>query len=153
MTHSTLSRHPLVFVYGTLKEGFANFGVNRGQRVPGRFVTELALPMFIVGAQQVPWLVNRPGEGEPVRGELYRVDAAVLADMDRLEQIDEEGWYRREAIRVRALDAHGAAGTGPLIEAFVYFGDPARVARDTVHAGPLAEFLPEHDRRYRPDAT
>ena len=28
-----------VFVYGTLKQGFANFHVNGGQRVPGRFVT------------------------------------------------------------------------------------------------------------------
>lgn len=153
MTDRPSARPPLVFVYGTLKEGFANFGINRGERVPGRYVTELALPMYILGAQQVPWLVNRPGEGEPVRGELYRVDDAVLADMDRLEQIDEAGWYRRETIRVRALDAHGAAGTGPLIEAFVYFGDAARVSRETVHAGPLPEFLPEHDRRYRPDAT
>jgi hypothetical protein len=32
-----MSQH--VFVFGTLKEGFPNFGANKGIRIPGKFVT------------------------------------------------------------------------------------------------------------------
>ncbi len=46
LTVATLHR---VFVYGTLKEGFRNFHVNRGTRLPGEFVTEQAFPLYVIG--------------------------------------------------------------------------------------------------------
>ena len=140
---ATVMHH--VFVYGTLKQGFSNFHVNGGQRVPGRFVTVQRLPLYIVGAELVPWLVDDPGRGEHVIGEVYAVDDRVLADMDELEQVDEAGWYTRRTIAVRPLEA---PATAPMT-VFVYFGDPQRVAREGAHAGPLAEFSAEQDRRYR----
>ena len=33
-----------IFVYGTLKQGFRNFHINRGTRLPGEFITEQAFP-------------------------------------------------------------------------------------------------------------
>lgn len=134
-----------VFVYGTLKEGFANFGINAGRRVPGVFRTAQRYPLYIVGAIQVPWLVNQPGHGEQVLGQVFEIDDAVLADMDRLERVDEPGWYTRATIEVQAVDQPGAAPR----RVFVYFGAAERVATDTVHAGPLGEFTAEHNRRYR----
>lgn len=134
-----------VFVYGTLKEGFANFGINAGRRVPGTFRTALRYPLYIVGAIQVPWLVNQPGSGEQVLGQVFEIDDAVLADMDRLERVDEPGWYTRTPIEVQAIDQADAAPR----QVFVYFGAAERVAADTVHAGPLSEFTAEHNGRYR----
>ena len=133
-----------VFVYGTLKEGFANFGINQGRRVPGVFRTVERYPLHIVTASFIPWLVNRPGTGEHVRGQVFEVDERVLREMDRLEQIDEPGWYSRAEIEVQQ---EGVAGT-PL-RTFVYFGAAERLATDIVHAGPLAEFTAQQNLDYR----
>ena len=36
-----------IFVYGTLKQGFRNFHINRGTRLPGEFITEQAFPLYV----------------------------------------------------------------------------------------------------------
>ncbi|MCM5569714.1 gamma-glutamylcyclotransferase [Burkholderiaceae bacterium FT117] len=135
----------LVFVYGTLKQGFPNFRVNRGTRVAGEFVTLRPYPLYVVGDIRVPWLVDRPGSGHPVAGELYRVDAQALALMDELEQIDEPGWYSRREIEV---GPRGAAG-GETATAFVYFGCADRLESIAVHLGPIAEYTEDLARSYR----
>ena len=67
----------LVFVFGTLKEGFPNFGVNRGARVPGEFRTCAAYPLYLVGERHSPWLVEAPHTGFRVTGQVFRVARAV----------------------------------------------------------------------------
>ncbi len=133
----------LIFVFGTLKQGFCNHAVNRGERFGGRFVTCLPHPLYIVGALYLPWLLDRPGQGLSVVGEVYRVDEDALAEMDRLERIDTPGWYERRRIAVRA-----ESGGGETIEPWVYFGSEAGFAGEPVHAGPLAEYLLEHQSRW-----
>jgi gamma-glutamylaminecyclotransferase len=134
-----------VFVYGTLKEGYANFGINGGRRIPGEYRTAERYPLHIVTTYFIPWLVNRPGIGERVIGQLFEVDDGVLRDMDRLEQIDEPGWYTRQEILVHPVGDESGAG----IRAYVYFGAAERLQTDVVHAGPLAVFTPEQNLRYR----
>ena len=41
----------LVFVFGTLKQGFPNFHVNKGRRVGGTFRTLERRPLLIVGVR------------------------------------------------------------------------------------------------------
>jgi gamma-glutamylaminecyclotransferase len=129
----------LLFVYGTLKEGFCNFAVNQGTRVAGDYITVQPHGLYIVGPHRYPWLVQGDVHGLPVRGQLFRVDAAALARMDVLEQVDEPGWYTRHIIPVR--DA-GHAAAEPVL-AYVYFGDAQALQLQTVHAGPLTEFSVE----------
>ena len=125
-----------LFVFGTLKQGFGNFHVNQGRRIGGDFVTVAPHPLFIVGSRHLPWLLERPGEGQPVTGQLFEVDDAALAAMDRLERIDEPGWYLRRHIQVRPARDPAA----PPLQAFVYFGSEAGLVGELVHAGPLAEY-------------
>ncbi len=139
----------LVFVYGTLKQGFCNAHVNTGRRVPGAFISVERLPLYVIGPTQLPWLVNRPGQGERVIGELYEVDDAALARMDALERITEPDWYSRGRIAVRALDDPQA----PPLTAQVYFGSAARAEREAAHFGPLAEYAQQHAAAYRPRRT
>lgn len=134
-----------VFVYGTLKEGFANYGINGGRRVPGQFRTAVRYPLFILGRKHLPWLVDQPGHGEHVLGQLFQVDDSALQKMDVLEQVDEEGWYSRKQIQVQATDD----ATMDLVTAFVYFGASDRVANEHIHAGPLAEFTIEQNHAYQ----
>lgn len=133
--------HP-VFVYGTLKQGFPNFHINHGERVGAEFLTAQAFPMYIVGTRRLPWLVNRPGQGHQVLGQLYLVDDAALAAMDVLERVTDPGWYRRERIVL-----HPREGGEP-VQAWVYFGSAERLQTDTVHAGPLAEYTAADARTY-----
>ena len=132
-----------VFVYGTLKQGFRNFHVNRGARVAGEFVTVQPYPLWVIGEFGLPWLVHAPGEGHAVRGQLFEVDEATLAAMDVLERIHDTGWYTRRALAVRSVEG------GAALRALAYFGDAERAAVDPVHHGPLPEYLPEHQALYR----
>ena len=123
-----------VFVYGTLKDGFRNFHVNRGVRVPGTFVTEQAYPLYVIGEFGLPWLVHEPGQGHHVTGQVFEVDDPSLAAMDVLERINEAGWYTRILLTVRQT------ATGHLMQALAYFGSPARLLPDSIHCGPIAEY-------------
>lgn len=132
-----------VFVYGTLKAGFRNFHVNHGVRVPGEFVTAQPHTLLIVGEHWLPWLLQAPpasGEGHPVIGQIYTVDDAGLAEMDKLEQIDEAGWYHRQRIAVRARHAAQAE----VLQPWVYFGSPQGLAAGGQRLGPIAEFTLAH---------
>jgi gamma-glutamylaminecyclotransferase len=134
----------LLFVYGTLKEGFGNHHINAGTRVPGNYVTAQPHGLYIVGPHRYPWMVQDDARGLPVRGQLFRVDAAALARMDVLEQVDEPGWYTRHIIQVR--DA--AQVNAEPVWAYVYFGSPQALQTQTVHAGPLVEFSIELQTRF-----
>lgn len=134
----------LIFVYGTLKQGHCNEHVNQGRRVGGTFETVEPHPFHIIGAQHLPWLLPRPGQGLPVRGELYEVDEAALSRMDGLEQVDEPGWYERRRVAVRAAGDPGA----PVWQAWVYFGTEAGFARHPSCQGPIAEYTPEIAARF-----
>lgn len=134
---------PHVFVYGTLKQGHRNAHVNTGVRVPGEFVTVERFPLYVIGSNQLPWLVASPGQGEPVVGQLYEVDDAALGRMDALERITEPDWYSRAEIAVRP---RGDA-LAPTMRAWVYFGSATRLSSEVMHLGPLAEYTHEHAAR------
>ena len=125
-----------IFVYGTLKQDHRNAHINQGVRVPGHFVTVERYPLYLIGPMVLPWLLDRPGQGEPVVGELYEVDDAALARMDVLERLTEPDWYTRAEIAVRRRGDPQA----PVQRAWVYFGSAARVQTEVVHLGPLAEY-------------
>lgn len=129
-----------VFVYGTLKQGHRNAHVNAGVRIPGEFVTVERFPLYVIGPNQLPWLVASPGRGEHVVGQLYEVDDAALARMDVLERITEPDWYARAEIAVRPRGDAQA----PALRAWVYFGSAARLSSEVVHLGPLAEYTHAH---------
>ena len=135
----------LVFVFGTLKEGFPNFDANQGARVPGEFVTVQRFPLHLVGERCSPWLINSPGQGQQVAGQLFQVDPAALEQMDKLERINEPDGYRRLPIEVAPRGASPASR----LEAFAYLKEPAQFSLTNARHGPLAEYTLEHAALYR----
>lgn len=130
----------LLFVYGTLKQGFFNHHVNRGARLPGEFVTRQRFPLYLIGSRYLPWMVNAPGEGEHVVGQLYRVSADMLGAMDALERVGQPGWYERVRIMVRSLDDDEPS---PLA-CHVYLGSRGRAEVEGIRLGPLPEYTLAH---------
>ena len=126
-----------VFVFGTLKEGFPNFATNKGTRLLGDFVTRERYPLYLVGERHSPWLIDLPGEGEQVVGQVFEVDEDTLRAMDRLERVDEPDGYRRVRIRVRAP-------AGQDLKVFVYFKQARDFDPADARMGPLGEYKPEH---------
>lgn len=133
----------LLFVYGSLKEGYPNAHVNRGRRLPGEYRTAMPYPMHLVESV-LPCLFLAPGKGLPVKGQLFEVDDADLAAMDALERIGEPGGYQRVAIDVVPLDVPERP-----VQAFVYVQDPALLEREGPHPGPIDEYTPEHAKALR----
>jgi gamma-glutamylaminecyclotransferase len=135
----------LVFVFGTLKQDFPNFAVNQGRRIGTAFRTLDRLPLLLVGERHVPWLIDSPGLGERVAGELYEVDAAALTAMDELEGVGRPDGYHRKTLRVQSAVANDSAA----VLAQAYMKHAQQVVEADVQLGPLAEYTLDHALRYR----
>jgi gamma-glutamylaminecyclotransferase len=135
----------LVFVFGTLKEAFPNFSRNSGIRVPGTYATTLAFPFFLVGERFSPWMMDSPGLGHRVRGQLFDVDVAGLREMDLLERVGEPDGYVRQRISIHRVDDL----TEFEVEAFVYLKPSRLLDSKEVRLGPLEEYTQAHSSLYR----
>ncbi|KAL8150550.1 hypothetical protein V2J09_020358 [Rumex salicifolius] len=111
----------LIFVYGTLKRSFPNhyliedlISSNDAVSLPSTFRTVLPFPL-VLGPLSIPFLLNLPGSGHRVRGELYSVSARGLARLDELEGVA-SGHYERLPVQVESSSSRDAAA------AEAYFG-------------------------------
>lgn len=96
-----------VFVYGTLKSGEPNHYwltdvKNGGATFIGAGKTKTKFPLIIGSRFNVPFLLNQPGVGYEINGEIYSVDEKMLANLDVLE--DYPQLYDRILIDVDADD-------------------------------------------------
>ena len=132
-----------VFVYGTLKQGFPNFEINQGTRLPGAFMTAERYPLYLVGERCVPWMVSQPGAGRQVFGEVFEVDDAALLAMDKLEGIGKLYGYRRQKIRV--TDAESLCE----LSVFAYVKPLEQLDLEQVKLGPLTSYELQHASLYR----
>jgi gamma-glutamylaminecyclotransferase len=132
-----------LFVFGTLKEGFPNFGVNKGVRLPGGFLTKFRYPLYLVGERYSPWLVLSEGEGFRIRGQVFRVDEKARIEMDTLERIDAVDGYRRVQIPVISESSNEE------ILVSVYGKPVDQLEGIWVRLGPIPEYKIEHSLLYR----
>jgi gamma-glutamylaminecyclotransferase len=136
----------LIFVFGTLEEGFPNFETNRGRRVSGEYKTETLYPHYLGGERHSPWLLDSPGQGVQVHGQVFEVNDETLKQMDILERVHEPDGYVRKVVKIIA--ASGVIETPLEVDAYLKRG--GALAREGVRAGPLTEYLLEHAKLYRP---
>ncbi|KAL3653918.1 hypothetical protein CASFOL_003599 [Castilleja foliolosa] len=113
-----------IFVYGTLKRGFYNHKLlekligTRDAAYLGPHTTVEAFPL-VCGPYGIPYLINLPGSGRRIRGELYSVSSGPgLARLDELEGLD-RGHYERLPVSVAAVDESG--GGERVLEVEAYF--------------------------------
>lgn len=88
-----------VFVYGTLKQGQPNHKwLTDASNGVATFIssgtTTQKLPLVIGTRYNVPFLLNKPGIGNFIHGEIYEIDEQMLTRLDILEQYPE--LYNRE---------------------------------------------------------
>jgi len=102
-----------IFVYGTLKRGGSNHVFLNNQRLLGAARTTPGYTLYSLG--DYPGMVRAPGDTAGVTGELWVVDDACLAELDRLEGLD-EGLYER--VDVLLAPNHLAASA----QTYLYLG-------------------------------
>ena len=96
-----------VFVYGTLKEGFPNHHRNAGRRRAGTYRTRQPYPFYVVklpNEDRAPWLVNRPGQGLRVSGQVFEVEAQTLRTLDAFEEVNTPTGYVRIELELEDVD-------------------------------------------------
>jgi gamma-glutamylaminecyclotransferase len=98
-----------VFAYGTLKRGHGNHRQLEDATFLGEAVTAASYALHVDGLP----MVDRNNPVSPIHGELYLVDDATFADLDRLE--GHPLFYRRFLTRVSLVD-------GTVKAAWMYFG-------------------------------
>ncbi|MGR9107227.1 MAG: gamma-glutamylcyclotransferase family protein [Gammaproteobacteria bacterium] len=89
-----------VAVYGSLKAGRHNHGYLRKARLIGRYQTAAEYTMIDLGAY--PAII--PNGNTAIEVEIYRVDAATLEALDKLEEHPD--CYRRVLVKIANMDAY-----------------------------------------------
>ncbi len=84
-----------IFVYGTLRSGGANWRAHLAPARGDAAVTDAAYTMRSLGR----FPIVEAGGADAIVGEVFEVDDAALASLDRLE--GHPGWYQRVEIDVR----------------------------------------------------
>uniref|UniRef100_A0A0K8TM85 Gamma-glutamylcyclotransferase family protein n=1 Tax=Tabanus bromius TaxID=304241 RepID=A0A0K8TM85_TABBR len=93
-----LKLHKL-FVYGALKYGQPNHSIlanpgNGYAKLWCNATTTQKMPLVIATRYNIPFLINKPGIGNYVTGEIYEIDDKMLNCLDNLEDCQEI--YKRE---------------------------------------------------------
>ncbi|XP_026886871.1 gamma-glutamylaminecyclotransferase C [Electrophorus electricus] len=96
-----------IFVYGTLKKGQPNHyrmlnTANGRAEFLGCARTIDKYPLVIAGKYNIPFLLNVPGEGQRVQGEVYRVDDQMLKFLDWFESCPQ--MYQRSQVLLELED-------------------------------------------------
>uniref|UniRef100_A0A3B4XGR1 Gamma-glutamylaminecyclotransferase n=1 Tax=Seriola lalandi dorsalis TaxID=1841481 RepID=A0A3B4XGR1_SERLL len=118
-----------VFVYGTLKKGQPNYfrmfnSTNGKAEFIASACTTEKYPLVIAGKHNVPFLLNIPGQGHRVNGEIYKVDDTMLKFLDDFECVPT--MYQRTLISLEVkqwlgqTEGEETASRGSITEAFVY---------------------------------
>ncbi|RXN19449.1 gamma-glutamylaminecyclotransferase B-like protein [Labeo rohita] len=100
----------LVFMYGTLKKGQPNYfriedAANGQAEFLARARTVEKYPLVIGSEYNIPFLLNVPGTGQRVYGEIYRVDQKMQKFLDKFEGCPE--WYKRIKVKLEVLVVDG----------------------------------------------
>lgn len=129
-----------IFVFGTLKRGFPlhEEGLS-GAKFLGVYRTRERYPMLIAGPWFAPMMLDEPGTGHRVAGELYEVEESAIPLLDRLESVGQPGNFRV------AIEVEPAGGDGLPCTALAYM--KARKLATPAHSEYLAIY---DDRRFVP---
>jgi gamma-glutamylaminecyclotransferase len=128
-----------IFAVGTLKRGFAlhELGLSDATFL-GLYRTREPYPMMIAGPWFAPMVLDQPGTGRQIEGELYELPEPSLPRLDMLESVGQPG-NTRTLIQIEPL------GTGEPCSGIIYVKSP-QVA-SPVHSGYLENY---RDRRFIP---
>lgn len=88
-----------LFVYGTLKAGRPNHYKMKETTFLGTAITKHRFPLVVGGPNFTPYLINQPGTGYHIKGEIYKLNEMQFREMDAFEKVPE--YYHRLPIELQ----------------------------------------------------
>eukprot|EP00794_Sanderia_malayensis_P014321 gene14321-15810_t len=137
-----------VFVYGTLKRGFPNHKLlsNVAENERAIFLSQGCskekYPLVVGSQAHIPFMLDSPGIGENIKGEVYQVCGQVLQKLDELEC--EGVLYDRSLISVVLPDDNL---NNRCIEAHAYI--IKNFKENLLELPMIANYTEEHAERYK----
>ena len=119
----------LVFTYGTLKRGEPNHYLIQPELAPkgkslliGTGTTQNKFPLVIATKYNIPHLLDNPGVGNFVTGEVYSVDKSMLDELDILEGIPKHYQRRQEKIVIQdcLTEDHQSFKENTVLDCWIY---------------------------------
>ena len=93
-----------VFTYGTLQRGEPNHHwiSEKGHefQLVGRAKTVNLFPLVIASRFNIPYLMDKPGTGKQINGELYRAGEDMVKHLDILEDYPKHYTRRQERVQL-----------------------------------------------------
>eukprot|EP00929_Paragymnodinium_shiwhaense_P072905 TRINITY_DN37006_c0_g1_i1.p1 TRINITY_DN37006_c0_g1~~TRINITY_DN37006_c0_g1_i1.p1 ORF type:complete len:231 (+),score=37.88 TRINITY_DN37006_c0_g1_i1:53-694(+) len=148
-----------LFVYGTLKRLFTNhvryLGVaeaRHGARFAARAESLEKYPLVVrppsmLPATCGPVLMDKPGTGHRIAGEIFHVDNKCLEAMDILEGV-KAGYYYKKTIKVQLLDKAAASSLGSEEVSCISYFFPGK--EELLALPYTASYSADHHAQYRP---
>jgi gamma-glutamylaminecyclotransferase len=155
VSSSTHDGQHAVFVYGTLKRGFTNYTRYLGVAETfgkasfiGNAKTVEHFPMVVRSpnppvSSGAPLLMDVPGVGNHVLGEVFVVDDTTLAALDLLEGVNTGRYYKRQ------LDVHLLDNDSEVLYCTAYF---APACEELLELSTHPCYTTEHHDKYQPKA-
>ncbi len=116
----------LVFVYGTLKQGFSNHVLLKHSKLVGQGATQNRYAMYRSG---IPF-VSQKERVSTISGEVYEVNKNTLHNLDILE--GHPNWYRRIKTPIDIINKTGDIKT---INAWLYFNEEIPEQAELIKSG------------------
>lgn len=116
----------LVFVYGTLKQGFSNHGLLKQSKLIGIAQTKDKFAMYSSG---IPY-VSKRFKSSYISGEVYSVSNDTMYNLDVLE--GHPIWYVRSKTSVEVIDKKGKTIT---VDAWLYFNEQIPHGASLIQSG------------------
>ena len=130
----------LLFVYGTLKRGFPNAAHMGTAQFQTKATTVEALPLVVDPQSAIPYLIDKPGAGHRISGEVFLVDERDWPRLDYFEGVPDH-YYQRLLV-----DVVPEAGGAPLtVNAyFRWDGEGFISIEELLELELIPEYLPQH---------
>jgi len=116
------SEMDLVFTYGTLKSHQPNHHILSDSRsiFVAKGVTKTLYPLIIGTRHNIPCLLDCPGTGHNILGEIYLVTESLLKDLDEFEETPTVYQRERTDIEIRNRSNVTAAEPGDIVQCWIY---------------------------------
>jgi len=90
----------IVFVYGSLKQNGKLHSYLKNSVFLGYASTCKKYPMIISKKGWYPYLIEKPGEGYFIKGEVYKVSAKTLKLLDRVEEAPNYYYRKKTCVKI-----------------------------------------------------
>ncbi|MFD2451176.1 gamma-glutamylcyclotransferase family protein [Ideonella paludis] len=84
---------------------------------------------------RAPWLMNQPGLGHHVVGQVFEVDEAHVEALDRFEEVGQPTGYARVPLVLHAVDDPDTQ-----LQAYAYMKQALQLTDDIPREGPFEEY-------------